>query len=361
VDPGFNASNILTFNFDLPDAKYDEAKQVQFYQDLLPRLQALPGVTASSGITPLPLSGNNYSISFQIEGRPVPKADEPSAAFRVASPGYFQTMGIPMLNGRDFTPRDVDNSPRVTIINEAFARRFFPNENPIGKRIIPGVRRHGENVPREIVGIVGNVRHYSLSENVTPEYYLPHAQQPFASLTICLKTAGDPHALTSTVRSTVNSLDPDLPLFNIRTVEEYIAMALATPRFHALLLEAFAGLALLLTGIGLYGVIAYAVAQRTHEIGVRMTLGASRSQVVYMVLRSGLRLTAVGVSAGVFLSLIAARFATAFSSFLFGVKATDAVTFAAVTSMVILVSLLACYIPAYRASKVDPIIALRYE
>jgi predicted permease len=361
VDPGFNASNILTFDFDLPDAKYDEAKQVQFYQDLLPRLQALPGVTAASGITPLPLSGNNYSISFQIEGRPVPKADEPSAAFRVASPGYFQTMGIPMLNGRDFTPRDVENSPRVTVINEAFARRFFPNENPIGKRIIPGVRRHGENVSREIVGIVGNVRHYSLSGDVTPEYYLPHAQQPFASLAICVKTAGDPHALTSTVRSTVNSIDPDLPLFNIRTMEEYIAMALATPRFHALLLEAFAGLALLLTGIGLYGVIAYAVAQRTHEIGVRITLGASRSQVVYMVLRSGLRLTAIGVAAGVFLSLIAARFATAFSSFLFGVKATDVVTFAAVTGMVILVSLLACYIPAYRASKVDPIIALRYE
>ena len=129
VDPGFNAASILSFNFDLPDAKYDEAKQVQFYQDLLPRLHALPGVTTASGITPLPFSGNNYSISFQIEGRPVPKADEPSAAFRVASPGYFQTMGIPMLNGRDFTPRDVDNSPRVTIINEAFARRFFPNEN----------------------------------------------------------------------------------------------------------------------------------------------------------------------------------------------------------------------------------------
>jgi putative ABC transport system permease protein len=360
VDPGLNPTNVLTFNFELPDAKYKDNKQ-QFYQDLMPRLQALPGVTAAAGITPLPLSGNNYSISFQIEGRPVPAADEPSAAFRVGTPGYFQAMGIPMLNGRDFTPGDVENSPLVTIINEAFARRYFPNENPIGKRIIPGVRRHGENVPREIVGIVGNVRHEALSGDVTPEYYLPHAQQPFASLTICLKTTGDPHSLTSAARNAIASIDPDLPVYDVRTMQEYIAQTLATPRFHAMLLEAFAGLALLLTGIGLYGVIAYAVAQRTHEIGVRMTLGASRSEVVRMVLKSGFQLTAIGVAVGVVLSLIVARFATSFSSLLFGTKPTDAGTFATVIGIITIVSLLACYIPAYRASKVDPMIALRYE
>jgi len=211
------------------------------------------------------------------------------------------------------------------------------------------------------VGIVGNVRHEALSGDLTPEYYLPHAQQPFASLTICLKTAGDPHALTSAARNTIASMDPDLPVYDVRTMQEYIAQTLATPRFHAMLLEAFAGLALLLTGIGLYGVIAYAVAQRTHEIGVRMTLGASRSQVVEMVLKSGLQLTGIGVAAGVLLSLAAARFATSFSSLLFGTKPTDALTFAVVICLVTAVSLLACYIPAYRASKVDPMIALRYE
>jgi putative ABC transport system permease protein len=196
---------------------------------------------------------------------------------------------------------------------------------------------------------------------VTPEYYLPHAQQPFASLTICLKMAGDPHALASAARNTIASIDPDLPVYDVRTMQEYIAQTLATPRFHAMLLEAFSALALVLTAIGLYGVVSYAVAQRTHEIGVRMTLGASRSQVVQMVLKSGLQLTGIGVTAGVLLSLAAARFASSFSALLFGIKPTDAVTFAVVVGLVTAVSLLACYIPAYRASKVDPMIALRCE
>jgi putative ABC transport system permease protein len=180
-------------------------------------------------------------------------------------------------------------------------------------------------------------------------------------MTVCLRTSVDPHTLTPAVRSMVSSMDPDLPLYDIKTMEEYLGTSVATPRFHAMLLEAFAGLALLLTAVGLYGVIAYAVAQRTHEIGVRITLGATRSTVLRMVLKSGLRLTAIGVASGVALSLVAARYLTSLSSLLFGVKATDVLTFAAVIGIVTLVSLLACYIPAYRASKVDPIVALRYE
>jgi len=183
----------------------------------------------------------------------------------------------------------------------------------------------------------------------------------FGSMAVCLRTSVDPHSITSAVRNVVSSMDSDLPLYDIKTMEEYLSASVATQRFNAMLLEAFAGLALLLTGIGLYGVIAYAVAQRTHEIGVRMTLGASRLQVIQMVLKSGLYLTGIGVVAGVIMSLIAARFATSFSSLLFGVKPTDTLTFAAVIGMVVMVSLLACYIPAYRAAKVDPMIALRYE
>jgi putative ABC transport system permease protein len=208
---------------------------------------------------------------------------------------------------------------------------------------------------------VGNVKSRKLDSETVPEYYIPHAQLNFGSMAVCLRTSVDPHSLASAVRGIVSSMDADLPLYDIKTMDEYLATSVATPRFHAMLLEAFAGLALLLTGVGLYGVIAYAVAQRTHEIGVRITLGATRTNVTQMVLKSGLRLTAIGVTAGVVLSLVAGRYVSSVSSLLFGVKPTDAVTFIVVIGIVVLVSLLACYIPAYRASKVDPMIALRYE
>ena len=220
------------------------------------------------------------------------------------------------------------------IVNEEFARRYFPNENALGKRIIPGASNHGNPQPREIVGIVGNVKSRRLDSETVPEYYIPNSQLNFGSMTVCLRTSVDPHSLTSAVRNVVSSMDPDLPLYDIKTMEEYLATSVATPRFHAMLLEAFAGLALLLTGIGLYGVIAYAVAQRTHEIGVRITLGASRTNVVQMVLKSGLRLTAIGVIAGVVLSLAAARYVSSLSSLLFGVKPTDALTFTVVIGIV---------------------------
>jgi putative ABC transport system permease protein len=211
------------------------------------------------------------------------------------------------------------------------------------------------------VGIVGNVKSRKLDSETVAEYYIPDSQLNFGSMTVVLRTSVDPHSLTSAVRNMVSSMDPDLPLYDIKTMEEYLAIAVATPRFHAILLEAFAGLALLLTGIGLYGVIAYAVAQRTHEIGIRITLGATRANVVQMVLKSGLQLTAIGVGAGVVLALVAARYVSSVSSLLFGVKPTDVATFAVVIAIVALVSLLACYIPAYRASRVDPMVALRYE
>ena len=361
VDPGLNPKNVLTLTFDLPDAKYNDQQQMDFYTQLVSRVGSLPGVVSAGAVTPLPLSGNNAMITFQIEGRPVPKSEEPSADIEAATPGFFKTLNIPMLRGRDFSERDDSKSPGVVVVNEAFARKYFPNEDALGKHITPSAANSGKPQVREIIAVVGNVKNRSLDMEDVPVYYIPSTQLNFGSMAVCLRTSNDPHSIASAVRSVVSSMDPDLPVYDIKTMEEYLASSVATQRFNAMLLEAFAVLALLLTGIGLYGVIAYAVAQRTHEIGVRMTLGASRSQVVQMVLKSGLRLTAIGVASGIVLSLIGARFATSFSSLLFGIKPTDVVTFSAVVGMVTVVSLLACYIPAYRASKVDPMIALRYE
>jgi putative ABC transport system permease protein len=361
VDPGMNTHNVLTINFDLPDKKYNERQQIEFYTQLLPRLQAIPGVTSVAAVAGLPLSGNNSIITFQIEGRPVPKSDEPSADIKVITPNYFHTLNIPFIAGRDFTQRDDDKAPGVVIVNQAFAQRFFPNENVMGKHISPGATNHGEPQPREIVGVVGNVKSRRLDVDDRPEYYIPDTQLNFGSMAVCLRASVDPHTVTSQVRSVVSSMDPDLPLYDIKTMDEYLAATLTTPRFQAMLLEGFAGLALVLTAIGLYGVVSYAVAQRTHEIGVRITLGASRSNVVKMVLKSGLRLTAIGLAAGIVLSLIASRFIASLSSVLFGVKPTDALTFVVVVVIVAAISLLACYIPAWRASKVDPMVALRYE
>src|SRR6185437_10872740 len=361
VDPGMDTHKVLTINFDLPEKKYNERQQIEFYTQLLQRLQSLPGVTSVAAVAGLPLSGSNSIITFEIEGRPVPKSDEPSADIKVITPNYFHTLSIPMIAGRDFTQRDDDKAPGVVIVNQAFAQRFFPNENVLGKHITPGASNHGEPQPREIVGVVGNVKSRRLDVEDRPEYYIPDTQLNFGSMAVCLRTSVDPHSVTSAVRGVVSSTDPDLPLYDIKTMDEYLAATLTTPRFQAMLLEGFAGLALVLTAIGLYGVVSYAVAQRTHEIGVRITLGASRSNVVGMVLKSGLQLTAIGLAAGVALSLLTGRFIAALSNVLFGVKPTDALTFAAVILIVATVSLLACYVPAWRASKVDPMVALRYE
>jgi predicted permease len=361
VDPGMNTHNVLTLTFDLPEKKYSEQQQIDFYTQLLQRLRTVPGVSSAGAVTPLPMSGNGAIITFQIEGRPVARSEEPSADIKIATPNYFHTMNIPLMSGRDFSDRDDAHAPGVVIVNQAFAQKFFPNEDVLGKHITPGASNHGKPQPREIIGVVGNVKGRRLDVQDLPEYYIPYAQLNFGSMTVCLRTSVEPHSLTSAVRNVVSSMDSDLPLYDIKSMDEYLGATLATPRFNSMLLQAFGGLAILLTAVGLYGVISYAVAQRTHEIGVRMTLGASRGSVIAMVLKSGLQLTAIGVVAGVVLALISARFISSLNNVLFGVKPTDALTFAAVVAIVAVVSLLACYIPAWRASKVDPMVALRYE
>jgi len=361
VDPGMNTHNVLTLTFDLPDKKYSDQQQIDFYTQLLERLRTLPGVTSAAAVTPLPMSGGNAIITFQIEGRPVARSEQPSADIKIATPRYFHTLNIPLISGRDFTEHDDQKAPQVVIVNQAFAQRFFPNQNALGKHIRPGASNGGEPPMREIIGVIGNVKGRRLDIQDEPEYYIPDTQLNFGSMAVCLRTSVEPHSVVSAVRNVVSSMDPELPLYDIKTMDEYLSRTLATPRFYALLLEAFAGLAILLTTGGLYGVISYAVSQRTHEIGVRITLGATRGNVMGMVLKSGLQLTAIGIVAGVVLSLLASRLITSFSDMLFGVKPHDAVTFAAVIAIVFFVSLLACYIPAYRAARVDPMIALRYE
>jgi predicted permease len=385
VNPGFDPHHVLTMRVDLPDAKYSEAQQVRFYHDLVDRVQGLPGVVSAAGIFPLPLTTSNINVTFTMEEHPVPKSDEPSAGLRTISPGYFHTMGIPVLRGRSFNDNDDKTSPQVVIINEAFARQYFPGEDPIGKRITPGFAIHGEPLVREIVGIVGGVKDRSLSAEPRPEFYFAYPQAMIADLTLCVRTAQDPKTLTGAVRNSITSadnqlpvynvrtmddyvnaavrqsitaMDKELPIFNIRSMDEYVDASLGQSRFNTLLLTLFAGLALALTMVGIYGVMAYAVAQRTREIGIRIALGASRSDVLRMILGRGFLITGLGLAIGIAAALALTRF---FASFLYQVKPVDPLTFIVVSLILGAISLVASYIPAWRAAKVDPMVALRYE
>ena len=343
----------------LPDVKYTTEKQVAFYRELLERINALPGVTHASAVLPLPLSGDRVRTSFETEGRPMAAGDLPSAELRTIGLNYFQAMGIPLVKGRDFIARDDGKAPGVIIVNSAFAEKFFPGEDPIGKHIKPGISFDGDEPPmREIVGVVGNVKHLKLDAAEEAEFYAPHAQIPFDSMTIVVKSNNDPRGLVGAVQQEVKAIDKDLPVFDIKTLDDYVAGAVAQPRFNTLLLAIFAGLALVLTAVGLYGVMSYAVAQRTHEIGIRMALGAQSSDVLKLVVSQGMILTSIGVAIGLSAAFALTRL---MASLLYGVSATDPATFAIVAAMLSAVAFVACYIPARKATKVDPMIALRYE
>ncbi len=358
VNPGFESSHVLSLNFILPSARYSDDQQVHFYENLLPKLQTLPGVNSAAAVTPLPLGADRLRISFQIDGRPVAAADEPAAEFRAVSPGYFHTMGIPLLQGRNFTERDDSKAPGVIIINQELARQYFPNENPVGKRMQAEFSITGKPQMREIVGVVGNVKSRSLKQEVDPEYYVPLSQGLISTPSIVVKTAADPWTIAGAVRKQIAAMDSELAVFDVKSMDDYVAASLGQPRFNTLLLGLFASMALLLTAVGLYGVMAYSVAQRTHEIGIRMALGAGRDDVMRMVLRSGLRLTAIGLIIGV---LGAAALGRVLASLLYQVKPQDPLTFIAVCGVLVAVGLAATYVPARRAMAVDPMVALRYE
>ena len=360
VNPGFNPKNVLTFRLDLPAVKYSTSQQIgDFFGQLQTRIEELPGVQAASAVSPLPLSNANMGVVFETEGRPVAKSERHPTDLRIISPDYFRTMSILLIKGRDFTARDDLKSPSVIIINETLARQYFPNEDPIGKRIKPTVSADDNEPPmRQIIGIVGDVKHRGLSALPKPEVYVPHAQVPFSSMTLVVRTASDTRSITSAVQGTLREMDKDLPLYNVRTLEQYLGRSSARPRFNALLLSAFACVALLLTGVGLYGVMAYSVAQRTHEIGIRMALGAQTGDVLRMVVRHGMTLALLGVVLGLGGAFALTRL---MASLLYGVSATDPWTFAGLSLLLCVVAFIACYMPSRRATKVDPLIALRHE
>jgi putative ABC transport system permease protein len=360
VNSGLQTQNVLTFNVSLPEVRYSSEKQARFYRDLANRVRSLPGVQSASAALPLPLSGDRFVISFQIDGRPVAPKDEPSADLFMTEPDYFRTMGIPVLKGRDFNERDDHNSAPVVIVSDTFARQFFPGENPIGKRIEPGISTwdNEDSTMREIIGVVADIHNRALNTDPKPVYYLPQSQVPFNELTMVVKTSGDPHALIISMTREVEAMDSELPVFSVKTMDEYVSSSVAAPRFNTTLLSIFAGVALVLTIIGLYGVMSYSVAQRTNEIGIRMALGAQARDVLGLIVKDGVKIVGVGLLLGVGGALALTRL---METLLFGVTTRDPLTFVAIAGLLSLVAMLACYIPAWRATRVDPLEALRCE
>jgi putative ABC transport system permease protein len=356
VDPGFNPRNVLTAVVTLPQAVYPGRDQIApFYSQLLERVRALPGVQSAAVVSSLPLAGFDSDTGFVIEGRPAPQPNQrPVAWISFASPDYFRTMGMRITAGREFTERDNENAPKVVIISEAAALRHFPNEDPIGKRIGNG-RPDGW---REVVGVTADVKHFGLNQDARVSMFFPDRQISGRQMFIVARAAASPLSLSPALRSAVAAMDKDLAISNISPMEEITAQSIGQERFTLLLLGLFSALALLLATAGIYGVMSYAVAQQTHEIGIRVAIGAQTRDVLKMVIKQGMVLVLAGVGIGLASALALTRF---IRGLLFGVSATDSMTFVGVAALLALVALVACYVPARRASKVDPMVALRCE
>ena len=376
IDPGFNPRNVLAATVSLPGAtQYVGPTREALYRQLTEQLQTLPGVEAASAINHLPLAGDLWSRSLTIEGRPLPPPGQGTEViFRVCRPDYFRTMGIPLRAGRDFTAHDTPESPGVIILNETLARRHWPSEDPIGKRVTLDDPRgnQGQQGQQElrwltVVGVVKDAKQNSWTAPPMNEIYLPFQQSrgffegttpQFSSMTLVIRTAVEPQSLATAVQDTVRALAPSLPVSNVVTMEQVIANTIWQPRFNLQLIGLFAGIALTLAAVGLYGVMSYSVAQRSHEVGLRMALGAQASDVMKLVVRQGMKLALLGVALGLLASVALTRL---MANLLFDVSATDVTTFTVIAGLLTLVALLACWIPARRATKVDPIVALRFE
>lgn len=359
VSPGFEVNNLLTMSIALPRQKYREPQQANvFFDQLAGQIKTLPGVKSVGGIDPLPFSNSNVTTGFVVEGAPpVPLAERPDVGKRTVTPAYFETMGIPVLRGRAFTAQDRDNTPHVIIVNEALASRYWSNQDIIGKRL--GFEDdESKQVWREIVGVVGNVKHQGLEAEAKAEVYFPNQQSPKNFMSVVVRTSSDPASMIPAIRGQVFTIDKDQPVFDIMTMDQRLAKSVASSRFVMLLLGTFSVLALGLAAVGLYGAMAYLVTQRTPEIGLRMALGAQRSDVFKLVVGKGMRLVIIGMAIGLVASLALTR---VMGSLLFEVTPTDALTFVIVSGVLLTVALLACYIPARRATNVDPLTSLRNE
>jgi putative ABC transport system permease protein len=361
VNPGFVTENILTFQIGLPSTSYHEAtKRIALMQQLETSLRALPEVSSVGYVTRLPLmsSLNNVTTFLAIEDRPVPAGERPEIDFRRASTGYFQTMGIPLLAGRLVTEQDVANNNSYVLINDAMAKRFWPGQDPVGKRISTATSTGQQTQWTTITGVVGSVRHLGLDVEPRPElYYHTNTVPPFGPVVV-IRTTSDPLRVIAGVRAKIRELDPELPIARVASMEQLVEQSIAQRRFGMFLLSLFAMFAVLLAGVGIYGVMSYSVSQRTQEIGIRMALGACSRDVLRLIVSHGMALALFGVGIGLVGALALTRL---MARLLFAVKPTDALTFALVALGLIVVALLACYLPARRATKVDPLVALRYE
>ena len=359
VDRGFNTDNILTMVLRLPEAKYAQDPQlVAFFGQALDRVRALPGVRSAGMINFLPLYGGlGSNTGFKIEGQPEPPPGQgPSCDVRAVDAGYFQTMGIPLLRGRNFSDIEQKEPRHVILINEALARKHFPNEDPIGKRL--DVAMFEKPFWAEIIGVVGNVRYDSLIDESPPAAYFAHPDLAYPFMTLVIHTDGEPTAIAPAVQREIRSLDPNQPISDVRSMDQVMSEWVARSRFNTLLLGLFAGLATLLSAVGIFGVMNYSVALRTRELGLRLAIGAQPRQVLLLVLKQGLLLTMVGVVLGLGAAFALTRL---LSGLLFGVEAVDVSTFTTISLLLVIVSLLACYLPARRAMRIDPLQALRYE
>jgi len=356
VKTGFDTENVLTMRVQLPMAKYREPQQrSEFFKRAQERFAALPGVRSVGAISYLPLTGLASSTVFNLASKPeLPPNESPGTKVRIITPGYFGAMGIPLVKGRTFDERDGAES-RVLIINETMARKFFPGQDPIGQRLIVNWE---PKVADEIVGVVGDVKETALAEEANPAIYWPHPREPYQFMNFVLRTVIDPANLSAAATKEIHALDPDQPVADIRTLDQVVAKSIARPRFNTLLLAIFAGVALVLASVGIYGVMNYSASQRTQEIGIRMALGAKPSDILRLVVGQGMKLTAAGIAIGIIASLALTR---VMSNLLFGITATDLPTFVGVSAVLTVVALLANYIPARRAARVDPVRSLRYE
>ena len=358
VNAGFNPEGVLTVELALPGSKYREPHQaLSFYNEVVRRVESLPGVQAVATVSTVPLGNNVSVLNLEIEGRPQLSLDHViGAESQIVSPSYFRAMSIPLLKGRLFTDQDVEDVPGVIVINDEMAARYWPNEEVIGKRISLEDAKTGPFLT--VIGVVGNVHQVTLDSEPYPQMYQAYSQNPAWGATLVVRTASDPIGLISSVRAQVSSIDIDQPLYNVRTMEQVFSESISRQRFNTLLIGLFTVVALALAAVGIYGVISYSVSHRSHEIGIRMALGAQQRDILKMIIEYGLKLALIGVAIGLVAAFVLTRVMT---SLLYGVSAIDPLTFAISAIILIGVALLGCYIPARRATKVEPMIALRCE